>query len=62
MSGGFTQVTRHLVDELELDFAAANTLEVVDGRLTGRVVGEIVDRAGQGAGRWSGSPRSSASG
>ena len=47
VSGGFTQVTRHLVDELELDFAAANTLEVVDGRLTGRVVGDIVDRAGK---------------
>ena len=47
VSGGFTQVARHLVDELELDFAAANTLEVVDGRLTGRVVGEIVDRAGK---------------
>ena len=30
-----------------LDFAAANTLEVVDGRLTGRVVGEIVDRPGK---------------
>ncbi len=47
VSGGFTQVTRHLVEDLELDFAAANTLEVVDGRLTGRVVGEIVDRAGK---------------
>jgi len=47
VSGGFSQVTRHLVDELELDFAAANTLEVVDGRLTGRVVGDIVDRAGK---------------
>jgi phosphoserine phosphatase len=47
VSGGFTQVTRHLVDDLELDFAAANTLEVVDGRLTGRVVGDIVDRAGK---------------
>ncbi len=47
VSGGFTQVTRHLVDELQLDFAAANTLEVVDGRLTGRVQGEIVDRAGK---------------
>ena len=47
VSGGFTQVTRHLVDELELDFAAANTLEVVDGKLTGQVVGEIVDRAGK---------------
>jgi len=47
VSGGFTQVTRHLVDELELDFAAANTLEVIDGRLTGQVVGEIVDRPGK---------------
>ncbi|WP_041368603.1 phosphoserine phosphatase SerB [Nakamurella multipartita] len=47
VSGGFTQVTRHLVEELDLDFAAANTLEVVDGRLTGRVVGDIVDRAGK---------------
>ncbi len=49
VSGGFTQVTRHLVEDLELDFAAANTLEVVDGRLTGRVVGDIVDRAGKAA-------------
>ena len=47
VSGGFTQVTRHLVEQLDLDFAAANTLEVVDGRLTGKVVGEIVDRAGK---------------
>ena len=47
VSGGFTQVTRHLVDDLALDFAAANTLEVVDGRLTGRVVGEVIDRAGK---------------
>jgi phosphoserine phosphatase len=47
VSGGFTQVTDHLVELLDLDFSAANTLEVVDGRLTGRVVGEIVDRAGK---------------
>ena len=47
VSGGFTQVARHLVDELELDFVAANTLEVADGKLTGRVEGEIVDRAGK---------------
>ncbi len=47
VSGGFTQVTRHLVEDLELDFAAANTLEVIDGRLTGRVIGDIVDRAGK---------------
>jgi len=47
VSGGFSQVTRHLVEDLELDFVAANTLEVVNGRLTGQVVGEIVDRAGK---------------
>ncbi|NYI03334.1 phosphoserine phosphatase SerB [Allostreptomyces psammosilenae] len=47
VSGGFTQVTDHLVRELGLDFAAANTLEEVDGRFTGRVVGEIVDRPGK---------------
>ena len=47
VSGGFVQVTRFLVDDLGLDFAAANTLEVVDGRLTGKVVGEVVDRGGK---------------
>jgi phosphoserine phosphatase len=47
VSGGFSQVTRHLVADLGLDFAAANTLEVVGGRLTGALVGEIVDRAGK---------------
>ncbi|MDX3074472.1 phosphoserine phosphatase SerB [Streptomyces sp. MI02-7b] len=47
VSGGFTQVTDDLKERLGLDFAAANTLEIVDGRLTGRVVGEVVDRAGK---------------
>lgn len=47
VSGGFTQITQHLVAELALDFAAANTLEVVDGRLTGRVVGDVIDRPGK---------------
>ncbi|MEC3981374.1 phosphoserine phosphatase SerB [Amycolatopsis sp. H20-H5] len=47
VSGGFTRVIDHLVEDLGLDFAAANELEVVDGKLTGRVVGEIVDRAGK---------------
>ena len=47
VSGGFTQVIGGLVEELGLDFAAANELEIVDGKLTGRVVGEVVDRAGK---------------
>jgi phosphoserine phosphatase len=47
VSGGFTQITDPLAEMLGLDFAAANTLEVVDGRLTGGLVGEIVDRPGK---------------
>jgi phosphoserine phosphatase len=47
VSGGFTQVIARLAEELALDFVAANELEIRDGRLTGRVVGEIVDRAGK---------------
>ncbi|NHD18047.1 MULTISPECIES: phosphoserine phosphatase SerB [unclassified Actinopolyspora] len=47
VSGGFTRIIDHLVDDLGLDFSAANDLEVVDGKLTGRVVGEIVDRGGK---------------
>jgi phosphoserine phosphatase len=47
VSGGFRRVIEGLADELGLDFVAANELEIVDGRLTGRVVGEIVDRPGK---------------
>jgi phosphoserine phosphatase len=47
VSGGFRRVIAGLVDELGLDFCAANELEVVDGLLTGQVVGEIVDRPGK---------------
>ena len=45
VSGGFTVVTDDLKAELGLDHAMANELEVVDGRLTGQVVGPVVDRA-----------------
>ncbi|MEU7893622.1 phosphoserine phosphatase SerB [Nonomuraea sp. NPDC049152] len=47
VSGGFTQITDALVSDLGIDYSAANTLEVVDGKLTGKVVGEIVDRPGK---------------
>ncbi|WP_369130774.1 phosphoserine phosphatase SerB [Modestobacter roseus] len=47
VSGGFSQITDPLAESLGLDFAAANTLEVTDGRLTGGLVGEVVDRAGK---------------
>lgn len=43
ISGGFTFFTNRLKAELGLDYAYANTLEVIDGRLTGRVLGTIVD-------------------
>jgi len=47
VSGGFRQVIEPLAHDLMLDFVAANELEVVDGVLTGRVVGPIIDRAGK---------------
>ena len=47
VSGGFTVVTDDLVRELGLEHARANVLEVRDGRLTGGVVGPVVDRAGK---------------
>jgi phosphoserine phosphatase len=47
VSGGFRQVIEPLAHELMLDFVAANELEVVDGKLTGRVIGQIIDRAGK---------------
>jgi phosphoserine phosphatase len=43
VSGGFTFFTERLQARLGLDFTRANTLEIVDGKLTGRVLGEIVD-------------------
>ena len=43
VSGGFTFFTDRLRDRLGLAAARANQLEVVDGKLTGRVLGQIVD-------------------
>jgi phosphoserine phosphatase len=47
VSGGFTQVTNVLADRLGIDYAAANTLEIADGKLTGRLLGTPIDRAGK---------------
>jgi len=47
VSGGFRQVIEPLAHELMLDYVAANELEIVDGKLTGRVVGDVVDRPGK---------------
>ncbi|WP_300640931.1 phosphoserine phosphatase SerB [Nocardioides sp.] len=49
VSGGFTQITDRLAVDLGIHFARANELEIVDGRLTGRIVGPVVDRAGKAA-------------
>ena len=42
-SGGFTFFADYLRDRLHLTAAVANELEIVDGKLTGHVVGDIVD-------------------
>jgi phosphoserine phosphatase len=43
ISGGFTQVLEPLAHSLGLDFHIANNLEVIDGLITGKISGEIVD-------------------
>ncbi len=49
VSGGFVEVVEPIARELGIDHVRANRLEVVDGLLTGRVVGDVVDRAGKAA-------------
>jgi phosphoserine phosphatase len=45
VSGGFIQLLGPVKEKLNFDFERANTLEVVDGKLTGQVVGKVIDRA-----------------
>ena len=45
VSGGFINIIKPMIDQLKIDFYRANTLEIVDGKLTGRVIGAIIDRA-----------------
>jgi phosphoserine phosphatase len=47
VSGGFTYVADRLKARLKLDYARSNCLELVDGRLTGGIVGEIVNADGK---------------
>jgi len=47
VSGGFIEVVEPLRRRLGIDHAHANSLEVIDGRITGELVGEVVDRAGK---------------
>ncbi|ODV63551.1 phosphoserine phosphatase [Ascoidea rubescens DSM 1968] len=43
LSGGFLPLANYIKEQLNLDYAFANVLEEVDGKLSGRTVGEIVD-------------------
>ncbi|MFC8038185.1 phosphoserine phosphatase SerB [Paenarthrobacter sp. NPDC057355] len=45
VSGGFNQILGPIAEELGLDFWIANELEIVDGALTGKVLGAVIDRA-----------------
>ncbi|MBT2247569.1 phosphoserine phosphatase SerB [Arthrobacter sp. BHU FT2] len=45
VSGGFNQILEPIAADLGLDYWQANELEIVDGALTGRVLGSVVDRA-----------------
>jgi phosphoserine phosphatase len=47
VSGGFSRIIERLADDLGLDFYVANDLEIADGKITGRVLGDIVDREGK---------------
>jgi len=47
VSGGFIEIVQPIADELDIDHTRANRLEIVDGRLTGRVLGDVVDRQGK---------------
>ncbi|SHL19276.1 phosphoserine phosphatase [Nitrosospira sp. Nsp11] len=47
ISGGFTFFTDRIKTKLNLDYAAANKLEIADGKLTGKVMGEIIGASGK---------------
>ena len=45
VSGGFNQILRPIAEDLGLHYWIANELEIVDGALTGKVLGDVIDRA-----------------
>lgn len=45
VSGGFIQLLGPVKEKLNFDLQRANTLEVVDGKLTGQVIGKVIDKA-----------------
>src|SRR5579863_3812169 len=47
VSGGFTEVIAPLATGLGIDYVAANSLEIRAGKLTGRLAGPVIDRAGK---------------
>jgi phosphoserine phosphatase len=47
VSGGFSFFTDKLKPRLKLDYTAATSMEIVDGKLTGKVLGSIVDAQGK---------------
>ena len=47
VSGGFSQVVDPIAKDLGIDHVRSNTLEIVDGKITGNLIGPIVDRAGK---------------
>ena len=47
VSGGFIDVIEPLAKELNIDFIRANKLEIIEGKLTGRLEGTVIDRAGK---------------
>lgn len=49
VSGGFTFFVERLKHRLNLDYTRSNLLEVVDGKLTGKLVGNVFDAAGKAA-------------
>ena len=47
VSGGFTFFAEQVKEMLGLDYAVSNTLEIIDGKLTGHILGDIVDAQGK---------------
>ena len=49
VSGGFIQVLEPLARELDLDYYRANTLEIADAKLTGKTIGQVIDKSAKAA-------------
>ena len=47
VSGGFIEVIEPLLKKLNIDYSKANSLEIVNGKFTGKLVGAVVDRLGK---------------